>query len=1460
MAKMREKLLSTLLGASMLLSAMPTGAAFAQDAQNPILWEANFDGTDDTTYWAHENSNNITVDNYEYYTTYGNLVDGVLTMRPNGTYGMGYGKFTVDGRMTNETSTTTETGDPVVTVENLEDGSKKTTTVTTETTKVSSFNLKTTTKTTTEVSIEKDGETTTEEPVVDEKTTYATVSPVKLFDIAGKENIMWETKIKWDYPADALDENGYINYNDNALLRLNGKNTNYMANLRYTNGYISYGGTQNDAAVITTERFKNNEWYTVRMYVNNVTKKMKLEFVSDDAFLDGEKHEFYGDWTDTSYGLALGDIYSITFTRQLVGGMTTYIDYSKLVDMSLLPTPNATYNGADLNGQKNVTAGTSAQITFDYAIGADDLNKITINNGAVISKALSEDGKTVTVTFDTVAASTKYTLAVEEIGMNSATSFSFTTAKDENSPYFVDYQFNGDEDDFSGWYIKDTSDVSGEMSARIKDGCLVGTTQSAGTSTGYNRYSYKFSPALELEDRENIVIEARVKAHYAESESGANNTIIGDSRFMNWNNGLCTLKTRKNADGVSCFAYGGDDNNDNVVTDFPIYNDKFYTYRATLNFKTNQFAASVWDDDGNRYDGPYVNARYNADLKTLDTIYFARHNWNGTETWIDYFKVFDKDMLPQVTASYDGKDLSGASQLPYTFDAAVNFPCEITEAEMNAIQIDTENVTRTLSEDKKTVTLSFSGLDAFTPYKVTVPDTDSYVGNTWQFTTKWEDKYIFRAEFNGYDDYTNMYNINYNGGKYDKSQMSGADVSNGLFTGGTYCGFEMNMGKNLDMTDKDNIVVQLRFKYTGSEPIWNEIFSVLNVNESADDPRTLSSGAAITTLKVTDNVLWYKNENVSGGWADTGYTIEKDMYYTLNVKLNFVSHKYSFTIRNDLGDIASAAETNFMYNNKSDTFGAIRAVRNYDGKWAKGSIDYIRVWDAGLGKAKVITSDGVALDRNVNIPIASNMFTVTLATEVTATDGITLKSENGTAINCAFSQQGSNEILVIPQEDFDYDTAYTLTIPKEILGADDDQEVTFRTVYDTTKSFTLPSALADKDSLNVVYFGGSITAQEGWRVHASSKLTELFGANNINVTNINSSVGGTGAGYGWKRLGRDVISKNPDIVFIEFAVNDSNSPTAAADMESLVRNLNSLENRPVIIFVYTTVMDFDTNTFAIAEHERIAKAYGIPTISIHDKMLTYYNADAKFKSDWDSKVYLPDGTHPNTEGSALYGEYVNALLEHNSDKYFVLPKTNEEVAALTDCKNYYYDYAAAETVTDADKTFSFNGDSFMLTFGEPSGTYTLTVDGKTVAENVAYTKTSKGMVTYDGFGDGAHTATITATGTVNLTGIFTIYQNGVIYTMPVFDKDAVTAGEALTATAKYTAYSVKPITLIVALYDANGKLTNVQSVSTTTDASGVERTVSTTVTPASGEVKARAFLWNGINAMNALAEKAQLGF
>ena len=92
------------------------------------------------------------------------------------------------------------------------------------------------------------------------------------------------------------------------------------------------------------------------------------------------------------------------------------------------------------------------------------------------------------------------------------------------------------------------------------------------------------------------------------------------------------------------------------------------------------------------------------------------------------------------------------------------------------------------------------------------------------------------------------------------------------------------------------------------------------------------------------------------------------------------------------------------------------------------------------------------------------------------------------------------------------------------------------------------------------------------------------------------------------------------------------------------------------------------------------------------------------------------------------------------------------------------------------------------------------------------------------------------------------------------DADSVTAGTALTATAKYTAYSVKPITLIVVLYDENGHLTSVQSVSTTTDASGIERAISTAITPKTGDVKAKAFLWNGVDAMSALAQTAKLGF
>jgi hypothetical protein len=72
--------------------------------------------------------------------------------------------------------------------------------------------------------------------------------------------------------------------------------------------------------------------------------------------------------------------------------------------------------------------------------------------------------------------------------------------------------------------------------------------------------------------------------------------------------------------------------------------------------------------------------------------------------------------------------------------------------------------------------------------------------------------------------------------------------------------------------------------------------------------------------------------------------------------------------------------------------------------------------------------------------------------------------------------------------------------------------------------------------LKIGYLGGSITAQNGWRVQT---LAHFKKANpHAAFTEINAAIGGTGSDLGVFRVQQDVLSKGPDLLFVEFAVND----------------------------------------------------------------------------------------------------------------------------------------------------------------------------------------------------------------------------------------------------------------------------------------------------------------------------------
>src|SRR6266446_519504 len=112
--------------------------------------------------------------------------------------------------------------------------------------------------------------------------------------------------------------------------------------------------------------------------------------------------------------------------------------------------------------------------------------------------------------------------------------------------------------------------------------------------------------------------------------------------------------------------------------------------------------------------------------------------------------------------------------------------------------------------------------------------------------------------------------------------------------------------------------------------------------------------------------------------------------------------------------------------------------------------------------------------------------------------------------------------------------------------------------------------LKANQAVTIAYFGGSITAAPGYRVKTFQWFKDMYPQ--AALKEVNAALGGTGSDLGAFRCARDVIAHKPDLVFVEFNINDG-SPTNAfrkATMEGIVRQLWASASRPEIVFLYTT--------------------------------------------------------------------------------------------------------------------------------------------------------------------------------------------------------------------------------------------------------------------------------------------------
>lgn len=178
--------------------------------------------------------------------------------------------------------------------------------------------------------------------------------------------------------------------------------------------------------------------------------------------------------------------------------------------------------------------------------------------------------------------------------------------------------------------------------------------------------------------------------------------------------------------------------------------------------------------------------------------------------------------------------------------------------------------------------------------------------------------------------------------------------------------------------------------------------------------------------------------------------------------------------------------------------------------------------------------------------------------------------------------------------------------------------------------------------VTIAFIGGSLTqANYCYRMQVSTYLQACYPAAKFKW--INAGVAGTGTDLGAFRIQEQVLSQDPDLVIIDFAVNGA----YAEGMEGMIRQIIQHDPYTDICLIYALLGD-QTKLYRngiIPSHikalERLADHYNLPAVHLgmevaglesQDKLLWKGDKEAAAKRI----LFSTDGIHPLKAGGDLY--------------------------------------------------------------------------------------------------------------------------------------------------------------------------------------------------------------------------------
>lgn len=228
------------------------------------------------------------------------------------------------------------------------------------------------------------------------------------------------------------------------------------------------------------------------------------------------------------------------------------------------------------------------------------------------------------------------------------------------------------------------------------------------------------------------------------------------------------------------------------------------------------------------------------------------------------------------------------------------------------------------------------------------------------------------------------------------------------------------------------------------------------------------------------------------------------------------------------------------------------------------------------------------------------------------------------------------------------------------------QEMLKRSLMSTGNNERIKKAIEKArrgEDVVIAYIGGSITEGANttdamcYVTKSYEGFCKVVGTEDTsNIHLVNAGMSGTPSALGVIRYERDVIDRfnqKPDIVFIEFSVNDYQEPTDGVAYESMIREIYGAENDPAVVLLFAV---FKSRWNMQSNYIPLGNVYKLPMVSILDAVVPALDEE-KWLTD---EAFFSDEYHPTTYGHMIMADCITYMFETidamAADEPFALPK------------------------------------------------------------------------------------------------------------------------------------------------------------------------------------------------------------